>query len=212
MGQLHNELRRGIWSDALKRFLGVSKNEGGLERFGETLTPVLDLWSPDLPETAYLRNETLWATFLNASALAGEFSTVAVSVGASSRFVLVVEKVLARGGGSFANLELPLRSTVAATLALSANGPFCRDNRVGNQLSAAPQATMVELWSGTDAATLNSIMEAVGTNATTFSPFTSPPWIVRPGTALVVQGDTVNSSLQTQWAGRVRQAMPGELV
>lgn len=55
MTELHNALNRGPWSAALQNALGVTRGEGGLERYGETLEAVIDLWR--LPEWRYLRRE-----------------------------------------------------------------------------------------------------------------------------------------------------------
>lgn len=44
MGSLHNELRRSPISGAVLKALGVEDNEAVLERFGETLQPVFDVW------------------------------------------------------------------------------------------------------------------------------------------------------------------------
>lgn len=58
MGQGHNELRRGEFSRAIKALVGDSDSESGLERFGETLQPIIDLWN--LPEMHLLRGERLF--------------------------------------------------------------------------------------------------------------------------------------------------------
>lgn len=57
MGLIHNELRKGTLSRALKSILGDDQGEGGIERYGETLTPVIDLWSPTQSEWALPRSE-----------------------------------------------------------------------------------------------------------------------------------------------------------
>lgn len=55
MPKVHNAITRSNWGDAIKRALGVTKSEGGIERFGETLTPIIDLWGP--VDFAFLRGE-----------------------------------------------------------------------------------------------------------------------------------------------------------
>jgi hypothetical protein len=206
--KIQNQLNRDYWTSAIKAALGVSKGEGGIERYGETLTPVIDLWS--MPEWAFLRKDQPFAFFTSASAFAAEFSFVGLSVPTNSGLVLVIEKVLARSGSASAFLQMPLRSTIAATLTQGTN-TFARDNRFVAQGQAAPTGP-VETWTGTDAAPLNSNMDEVITTATTYAKFETPPWVVRPGTGLVVQGATVNTSLQTVWVGRVHAGFPGELV
>lgn len=205
---VHNQLNRDVWTKAIKAALGHSKSEGGIERFGETLTPIIDLW--EMPEWAFLRNDQPWSTFLFQTLIAAEFSTVGVSVPAASNFVLVVEKIRARSSAASIFLQMPLRSTIAATLTQQTNA-FARDNRFVAQGQAAPTGP-VETWAGSDAAPLNSNMDEVIASATTYQDFLSPPWIVRPGTGLVVQGATVNVAVGAIFVGRVHQGFPGELV
>ena len=76
MSRLHNALTRGAISDALKRAVGDTRSQGGVERYSETLEPVLDLWSR--PEWAILRDEILWGGASTQAAVAGELSFVAV--------------------------------------------------------------------------------------------------------------------------------------
>lgn len=57
MGLIHNELRKGTLSRALKVILGADESEGGIERYGETLTPVVDIFSPTQSEWSLPRGE-----------------------------------------------------------------------------------------------------------------------------------------------------------
>lgn len=45
MGSLHNELLKSILGPGLKAALGDDTHDSALERWGETLQPVIDLWS-----------------------------------------------------------------------------------------------------------------------------------------------------------------------
>jgi len=89
MGQLHNALDRGRLSAALKNALGASKSEGGIERYGETLTPGIDLWMR--PEWALLRDEELFGVAeTQAAGAAGTFPKIGVFNPATSNLLVVV--------------------------------------------------------------------------------------------------------------------------
>lgn len=126
MGQLHNELHRGQYSAALTRALDEMRGSAGLERFGETLTPVIDLWSK--PEWAHLRNERLGAVSRAVTAGgAGTTAGVALANPSTSQNIVVVEGVSAgSGGGDSVALYMAADST--ADLGNSQQG-FARDNR-----------------------------------------------------------------------------------
>lgn len=128
MGQQHNELRRGEVSRALKNALGDTR-QGGLERYGETLTPAIDLWGR--PEWAFLRDEHLWGFSQTVAAVVGEQGGVAVVNPAGSNRIVVVEG--ATGQSVVANIALQLALTteavITATYALFAGGGLAMPNR-----------------------------------------------------------------------------------
>lgn len=210
MAKLHNMISRGNWSDALKRALGVTKSEGGVERFGETMTPVVDLW--ELGEWAYLRGEILWTSRrLNAGPIAAESSIVAVVNPTTSKQLLVVDGAHASMTGSSINCGLVDRATLAATLTLG-NPPVARDLRWSdNQLGSTLKQVNLEVWQGTDATVpINDRLETVQ-NSGLVADFRTPPYIVKPGFGFFLQAETVNIlMLATIW-GRVRPALVGEL-
>lgn len=209
MAPIHNLLHRGNWNDAIKRALGVTKSEGGLERFGETLDPIINLWG--MPEWAWLRDETLWAHANTQVAVAAEFGFVAVSIPVGSGWLLTIDGVSARAAGTV-QLGLNARSVIAATGTQNTNA-VNRDARYSSSL-IGQKITPVETWSGTDpGGVTGQVSEMVQPTATDFRTFGSPPWIVKPGSALVVQETSVgNIAVSVCLWGRVRKALPGELV
>lgn len=210
--KIHNELSRGLLSKALKNAVSATKSEGGLERFGETLTPVIDLWL--MPEWAFLRAEKLWAAGVTQPAVAAEFSGAAVVNPVNSGLIVVVENV--SGQGSATNLNVSCTVTLAAIQASYALTILAqsRDTRAIPDLAVvgAPP-TPVQIWSGTDPASF------AGIRAEKFSILagapsgkaSSPPFVLKPGAVLHVEATTVNLGVDFNFSGRVRQAFVGEL-
>lgn len=211
MGQLHNELRRGPWSDALKNALGASR-EGGVERYGETITPTLDLWRS--PEFAYLRNEERFARAQAAGPLAGENSLIAIGTPLGSGLIVVIEAVTASAATAMiCDIGFSLRTAIAATLTL-VNPPNATDARwVRDAVPlAANHAAPVEIWTGTDATfPFNNILEEIGAPVNDVGRPSRSPYTLKPGIYLHLQGRTVNVLMNCTFVGRVRRAFTGEL-
>ena len=90
MGQQHNELNRAVEIDhAVRVIVSETDSESKVERFSETLTPILDIWSR--PEWAFLRNEVLFSVGPQTSAaVAAQSSFVQLfNPVTSTRIVLV---------------------------------------------------------------------------------------------------------------------------
>lgn len=213
MARLHNQLYRGTWSSALKNLVGDPKGEGGLERYGETLTPIVNLWGR--AEFAYLREETLLADFLNSAAVAAEFSFVGWGVPLASGRIAVIEKVNCRTGAASAFLGHAPRSVVAATGTLAAGSALNRDTRFAKDPGVTIRGSGLERWTGSDpGATLGGNIEEIVSLAGANQPYTpalTPPYVLKPGAVLYVIGLTVNVSVQCNMSGFARNAFPGEL-
>lgn len=206
MGAIHNELRRTPLSYALTRAVGDSQGAGGLERYGETLTPVLDLFSQ--PEWAYLRKEWLCTLIMTQTAVAAEYSIGGLANPAGSGLIVVVDAASFYSSG--ANLSGSLnRVTEAAALAtLVAYGRgTSRDTR------SPTLPGMAYGVYGTDAGTVGAQMEsALSVAGSQIGKFASAlPFILSPGQALLAQVGTVNITAQFMFRYRERKAFPGEL-
>lgn len=207
---IHNQLFRQNWSEALKRAIGDNKQEGGLERYGETLTPTIDLWKQ--PEWAFLRQERLWAATRTVTAIAAEFSMCAIVNPAGSGQIVVIDKITGGAAAGSFQISLDLASLYSATLALNGS-TVLRDERF------SPANSVVQVFTGTDAALFTNTVETQTTPDTRDVVFSSPPYILPPvnvngpgaGRALVVQFTTVNTGAHFNFAGYVRAALPGEL-
>lgn len=208
MPELHNQLFRGVWSEALKRALGITKQPGGLERFGETLTPTINMW--ERPEWAFLRTEQLWAKGTAQAAVVGEFSGMGIANPAGSAKVVVVERASGVNivAGASVRLNLSTRAAMAATYGFA--NVIARDTRIPSQLLQIP-----EFWFGSDAAGLAPFFGLDQHNCpdTALRPFeVGLPVVLLPGFAIVAEGAAVNQGVTAYFAGYVRNALPTELI
>lgn len=207
MADIHNALRRGRLSKALSQVVGDTRSDGGLERYGETLQGIIDLWGE--PEWAFSRQEKLWTFHLSAIAVVAEGSIVALTNPVGSGLLVVVEKITACNGTAAGQVIIGMadRAALAATLTASTQ-TFTRDQR-------APVQTPPEAWSGSDPTvpfggiTYDMVISAAANQR---EPFISPPYIIVPGRGLLVQGNGLNQGIITTWVGRTRIAERGELV
>lgn len=210
MAHVHNQLSRGPWSNAIKAALGDRKAEGGVERFGETLDPIINLWG--MPEWAFLRGERLAAMRMFAAAVAGEFAIIALGNPAGSNVLVVVDAIGVVGSSSSQSylLEVAADTLVAGTLTAPAFPAVSRDRRNGG---AAGTATAF-VRTGNDAnntfgAQLEQMFHVVTTAAV--AALVATPLVLRPGDDLLVIAQTVNTSFTALFNWRERRAFPSEL-
>jgi hypothetical protein len=218
MADIHNALTRGSFSNALKSLLGATKDPGGIERYGETLTPVIDLWRR--PEASFLRQEYLFTLHLALGAVAGELNAIAVCCPNQTQgqsMLVVVTGIVGAAGiaavGQGFTVNQALRSTIAGTLA---SGGFCpaADARLQPNPAVVQGATPAEAFSGSDPATIGVIIDRVAFSAAEALVVRSAnvaPQILTPGRGIVVQGDVANQSLRATFTGYVWVAKRGEL-
>jgi hypothetical protein len=213
MASLHNQLRRTPFSRALKQALGDTREQGGLERYGETLTALIDLWSQ--PDWAILREEQLWARVFFSPAVVGELSACAITLPVGSSQIVTVDGAVARAGVATVGLGLAPRGNIAVTLTQGTNAIF-RDSR-WLPLSAGSLTSSVECWTGSDGAALGSLQDEIISEATDLKRFFSLPVVLGKTKSALdmswwVQCQTVNTSLDAVMWGRVRNAVISEPV
>lgn len=212
MGQQHNELRNGVFSRALTKAVGDTRH-GGVERYGETLQPVIDLWSR--PEFEKLRGEHLVAFRTFQSAVALEFGGIALTNPIGSGAILTIEAVHFRtdtATGASALLETGPTTLISGTYLISAVPGARRDRRFEPGAFGLPGAAV--LLQGSDLTNTFGIQHEQNANQGANVPateFMTPPFVIKPGDGIWVIEQTVNQTLHVTWKYRERTAFPGEL-
>lgn len=210
---IHNQLSRGPFGRALKDALGDSKSEGGLERFGETMQPIIDLWSR--PEFELLRGELLWSISLVKAADAANSGVVGIMLPQASKLICTIERISGRNSTAAAAALILSgldRTTIAALGGFVLQSPpFFRDARA-SAVPFAQQAPVEAFTALTGLITLNGTMENIIMPAAVENKeFLTTPYVLRAGSAIFVQGGAINQQIVVSFAGRVRTALPTEL-
>ncbi len=217
MADVHNGIKyySGLL-DELALISGVDRaTAGGVERLGETLTPVLNPY--ELVEFAKLRNEQFFAVQAFVVAVVAEFSISALHNPAGSRMLAVVDKItIGAGVTEAATIDAaPNGGLVDLTLNVGAGVLASVDRRF---LVGQAATSRVLLRQGSDAASSfagDAILEQVSAQAVSTNPFgeskVAVPAVLRPGDLLAVIGLTANTNLLVNWRWRERPALPGEL-
>jgi len=208
MAQQHNELRRSAEiGAAVKRIVGETDSESTVERFGETLTPILDIWR--LPEWARHRQEIRWASQpTSIGPVAAQFSFVQLFNPAASGRLVVVERVIANRITAGA-INGALTVTVRGASLIGLGVPT--DTRWDESLL---QREPGSFSSGTVAAFGGDIQIATdgGFGAGASKEMLIPtPIILAPFTGFVVSNNTINEAIQVQLIGYSRALRPDEL-
>jgi hypothetical protein len=201
MAKVHNQISRGDVTNAVQRALGITKPDtAGVERYGETLGPVLDIWRQ--PEWAFLRGERLQGFSASVGAIAAEFGYAALVNPAGSNVIVVVEAVMAFGT-AFYQVELAQEATWAATLAAILPGGIFRDTR----WFPGALGGSARIRTGTDPSSVLGTSIDQQRNL----PAINLPVVLGPGWGLAVAADVVNVVLPYVFGWRERKAYPGEL-
>lgn len=214
MADVHNGIKYATGElQALALLAGVSRDQAGVERLGETLTPIIDLWR--IPEAQWLRNTQYWAGRVSQAAVAAEGSMAAITNPASSNQLVVIEDITAADGTSAGNVILGLATEAQLTATLAFGFASARDTRMASKNPGPATAynnVNVGLGNGSDPTlSFNSVLDEIRTAVIEMAEFKSPPWVLAPGTGLWIQAGTVNHILFADFSGYVRQALPGEL-
>jgi hypothetical protein len=211
VGDIHNELTQAFaLQSAYQAALGAMQSGfSGIERAGETLTPVMDLWS--LPEWSFLRTEVLFSSFLAQTKVAAEKGSVAVVNPSTSRSLAIVERITRRTADAagtfnvFITTEALIQAQADATAAVNT-----RDQRNG---VAQGVARLLIVRGGSAAGLIvNNLENFTSTGAMTETgPLACLPVVLEPGKGLVVEHGTINLDIAACFAGRVRTCLHGEL-
>lgn len=205
MGKLHNELRRGPWSAAISSALGDTR-EGGVERFGETLTPVVNIW--ERPDWAVLiRHHLLYLSGFQA-AVAGEFSCIVFQPPptTNAESILVIDRLLISGTiQCLVGYDALPAGAVELTL---------KDFLDQRARPAPAQRPLSRVFQDSNAASALTGPFLRFTGGVAGSNVLEGPFILSSvqGLSLVVECGTVNTSITVTAFGRERQLMPSERI
>jgi len=178
----------------------------GIERAGETLTPILNIW--ERPEWAFPRGERLWAVSPSQSAVAAEFAQVGIINPTGSGHICVVDWAFGFNTAATA-IRIEYRLGAQVTVDASAQ-PMPRDPRAG--LIATGVGPLISFANSAAARIGSLLFQALSTTTGVWGPGCPPPPVVlTPGFFLALGPDTVNLGIAATLSGYVRPALPGEL-
>lgn len=205
MSHIHNALHR---TTQLQRGFALAfglENDQGVERLGETLTPVVDLWRE--PEWAALRGVLLGARMRSAAAIAGELGFVTLSNPAGSDIIVTVDAVKIRNDGADAAFTVgELADSVAAAEEVSNARGSSRDARIGTVTRAINRIGGSAAGLGLSAAEafrVTSLVEKFAGIAV--------PCVLTPGRAIAVECATANLTFSAGFRWTERPLISGEL-
>lgn len=219
MGDVHNAIKyAGGIAQAIAVYGGLDRATSALERVSETLQGSFD--PTTLDELAIQRGEHLWSRMATAGPTAAQTSQVAVTLRPDSKAIVVVKGCsVSSGAGAAVLARLSLNSRANVVLNALTGVPVAnRDSR----LPRDPNATFtqappeVEVSAGTSAVSLiqnflDEIRLLAGVQQD-FPTFRDGGVILKPGAALACENTLVNQAFDVTFWGRVRMALPGELV
>lgn len=197
MAQGHNELT--AYTDLLRAFKAAvgekRKPVGwGVERLGETLTPILDIYSR--PEWSALFGEVLWWDTFFVAALAANFSGVQIN-NVSSNSLLTIDGWTVSGAATAGSAPSQTYGVVTTTQVGDA-----RDRRFGSSQTAAG----VQLRGYQIAVSLLTSSYRVASDVNY-----NVPIVLTPGSNATFEGSALNAAVALSAFGRIRQLLPGEI-
>lgn len=200
---LHNGLTHAVQLQAAYAAALGQKADAefsGIERAGETLTPVIDLWSS--LEWRYLRREnTLQQSLTVAAGGAGVRSRLGILNPIGSGLLVMVDQVQNRGTTIEADLNMGTAFTVdSSTLMRPVDSRF-------HTATAASGRTVLT----TRAGAIGGTTTAMGAVRLTQGEIVPLGFVLRPGFALSFDPTVDNVSISLVLRVRERVALPGEL-
>lgn len=196
MAELHNALTGyPKLQEAFRRAIGeTSPAFTGIERAGETLTPVLDLWA--IPEWALLRGEVIYSRYFSVGPQAGLFSSIELVNPTGSGVLCTVLELMAGGNIFQVGIDTGVALGVVAT-----NRGIANDARWPN----LGEVSRCSLVSGNLAAGVALPQDQVAAATRT-----TRPYIVQPGKKLFMSTIAVNQTLQLGILFTERPLLAGE--
>lgn len=198
MGAVHNELRRGALSKAVKNFFGFAATEGGIERFSETAQVVVPAF--DLPELNLDRGDKLFGRLLSAAAVAARFNGIQLFNPADSGILAVIE-LLQSSSLMIGEVSIGDNSAVFANLQTESGVPLDTRSR-----PAGPSSICVVHMGDAAAATI-----AAQTVRFSGNPNPGARFVLAPNSQFFALAQTANQALDAGFFWRERKANAEEL-
>jgi hypothetical protein len=206
MAEIHNGIKyeTGVLG-ALALAAGLSREESGVERLSESLTPIMNIW--DLPEWAILRGELLLGRgILSPAGGAATFAGGSVLNPAGSGKIAVITHCTA---------SVPAVAEIAASrdTETSINTQFGTFVTSGRRESRAASKGRCLAGFGAPATTLTGdVLYRQNVLANTVLEISELVGVVlSPGTGVFVQNALANSLIYVTFGWRERMTLPGEL-
>lgn len=193
---LHNALTNYVQLlNGFRRALGEMGGDfSGIERAGETLTPILNPWS--LPEWALLRGEILFARSIAVGALAANYSIQELVNPTGSGVLAVVLEIMNVGSLMQTSIDSgPALGVLATNRGVAVDARF-------PQLGEVSRCTVV---SGQVAGAISLPQDAIVANTRTVRPY-----ILQPGKKLYTSPTAVNTASWLTWFWSERTLLPNE--
>lgn len=211
MGSIHNELRRGSWSQAASAILGDTREGSGIERMGESMTPVIDLWNPARPDWTLYRREKGVYLHAASSAVAAELAAVVFEAPLSGNSILIVDELhVTCGVTSSFNIGYDIRPAGSA----AATTKDFLDTRGRDTTAARPRSNVYSDSNAATALTGPFFRITIPAGITqvykcNFVLLGVPPLI--NANVLIVEHQTVNVAFSATAFGRERELLTSEV-
>lgn len=169
----------------------------GIERAGETLTPVIDLWSR--PEWAYLREERLWWILDDVSAVAAERGILALQNPVASNTIAVVQLFFCSTGARIAVTTDFTQVETAVTRGIGRDGRLQRALADERSVCRVIERSEAVANVGTQVSALTAGVDRV------------VPQVLTPGREVRIFGSADNTAFVACYCWSERRALHGEL-
>lgn len=208
MGSIHNELRSAVLQQAIRDAVGGGM-EVEIERIGETITPILDLWSQ--PEWFQLRGVRRWSTSVVLAANVAGISRFQLRVPAGTGVIAVVEELNIIEATAATNYSL---TDTGALIAAGEAPCTALDSRWQIAAGGGSRPTVIlqtvdNTAAGLSGILLDTIAVPLGSGNPSFK--AGLPFVLTPGNYIQIQSTNVNHACRFQARGYERLAFPGEL-
>jgi len=206
VGSIHNELRRGGLSQALRNALQVTDAESGLERFSETLSPSIDLWSR--PEWRLLRGERSYSGGVHVNANGGNLARVALYNPADSAVLVLIDEIQVWSTNTSDFYVYVMGAGSAPTGTTIQNVSVPRDSR---ERLTGSQTSIASLYAGNT----NALTDGLASTWNLYTGGPAQPWrpgiVLRPDSWVEFRNNAVGQNIGARFDWTERAVLLGEI-